>query len=122
MTSYINLFTTVSKENQSLTKTINYMKDTTSTDNQRIIYGNDQILWYQSLNNILFMIYSLLFLILIILLFFRKYLPYIKFFLFVFFLLLPFIITPIEIIIYNIYVYIYTLFMIKMYPGNAFSK
>lgn len=122
MISYLDLFNTVSNENKSLDRSMKYITDTTTADNRRIIYGTDQLISYQSLNQVLFIIYCFLLCILLFVLYYSKYVPYIKFLCFLFFLAFPFLATPVEIILYNIFNYLFTFIFIRMYPGNAFRK
>ena len=123
MISYLDLFNKVSNENKSINKSIQYLNDTTSTDNQRINYGNDQLEWFQFYNNILFFLYYFFLLIFIIVLILKKdYLSRTKILLFIVFFLYPLMITSVELFFYNTFIYIYTFFFTRMYPGNAFNK
>lgn len=123
MVSYLDLFNKVSNENKTINKSIQYLNDSSSTDNQRIMYGNDQLAWFQFYNNVLFLLYLFFLLIFLIVLFLKKnYLRSTKLFLFLTFSLFPFIITSIELFFYNIIIYIYTFLFLRMYPGNAFYK
>ena len=122
MVSYLELFDNVFNENQALNTSIQYMSDTASSDDRRIMYGNEQLSWYQSINNVLFALYCFFFLVLLILLFYNKYLPYMKVLIVLFFFCFPLLITSIEIILYNIFIYFYTFIFVRTYPGNAFNK
>lgn len=122
MVFYLDLFDKVFNENQALHSSIQYINETNSSDDRRVVYGMEQLSWYQNVNNLLFTLYCLFFLILIILLFYKKYLPYVKVSIVLFFFSFPFLITPIELILYNFLIYIYTFIFVRTYPGNVFSR
>ena len=123
MTSnYTELYHTVAKENDSIDKTVKYMEETYSTDNQKVLYTNKQVEWIQLLNIYLIVFYFILFITLSILLFKNNKHSNLKKGIFILlFLLFPFVIISIELFFYNIYNYIVSFLLLKMYPSNAFT-
>lgn len=120
---YESLFRTVSNENKTIENNIQNLTDVYSTDDQKVNYENDQIEWFIKTNNILYYIYYFLVLLfaIIIIMKNKRYLISIKILMIVSLLIMPFLIGPIEIGIYNIVRYIWSFIMVRAYPGNAFE-
>lgn len=116
----VSLFNTVLNENNLLDKSIKSLKEKNSTDNKKSHYQNDRIVFFHNINSYLYYIYYILLLIFVIILIINR-----KKYLFLIYLipilsLFPYVIRPIEILIYNISVYIFTFIKGVAYPGNAF--
>ena len=116
--TFLSLYNTVLKENDALEKTLNYIKETYSTDNQKIKYSNDQIDWFVFTNYYLFFLYFLFLVILCFVIFLRKKINYITLTVVGGFCIFPFLITTLEMRSYDIIVYIGTFVLGKTYPGN----
>lgn len=123
ISNYFTLFTTVSNENDTLETNVKKLNEYYSTDDQKVNYEELQIQWFNTIKNYLYFTYYTLVLTLAILLIIKntKYTKVYKFTIILCLVVFPFIIAPIEIIIYNIITYIWSFLKIRAYPGNAFS-
>ena len=120
---YGSLFTAVLSENKSLQNNIQILTDIYSTDDQKASYENDQIQWFLNANNFLYCVYFFLVLLfaLIIIVKNMKYSIKMKTFMIIPLVIFPFIISAIEISMYNFISFIWSFIMVRAYPGNAFQ-
>ena len=105
---FLSFYKIILKENNALQKTINFIKETYSTDNQKIQYGNDQIDWFDFANYYLFFLYYFFLIILFFVVFLRRKFNFITFTTLGGLSFFPFFITSLEMRLYDIIVYIST--------------
>jgi hypothetical protein len=113
---FVNLFNEIFNENLLLKNEINNIN---TTDDRKVIYEIEQKNWFQSINIYLLLFYFFLVIILSYIIINKNKSIYSKTFILSFFILFPFLINPIELFFYNIYIYILTFIKLKVYPGNA---
>jgi VIT1/CCC1 family predicted Fe2+/Mn2+ transporter len=114
---YFSLFTTVSNENDTLIANIKNLNDYYSTDDQKVIYEEQQKQWFDAINLYLYFIFYALLIIFAVYFILKntKYTILSKFIILICLLIFPFIIAPIEIVIYNFIIYIWSFLKLRSY-------
>jgi hypothetical protein len=114
---YIMMYNTVLAENKAIDKTVQQMKEANSTDDSKFIYENEELYKLIFINNVLFYVYYLL-VIVGVFIFLRKNMNlYIKITSLILIILYPFLIYPIENIIYICVSFVYSFL-----TGNVYAK
>ena len=111
----------IKNQNQLLQNEIIHNKEFYSTDDQKNYYLNENLIFYKKINFYLLIIYFMFaFIIVIITLLSMKYNIYVKIGYIIFFLFFPFFIFRIEIYIYNLIRFIYSLINGEVYKRKSF--
>jgi hypothetical protein len=112
----------VKNENDIIENKIGELKDTYSTDNQKVRYQADKIISLRAMNFILYIVYFVLFLTLIyVLVFMNKTLSMkMKIVIIIIFFLYPFVIDLFQQFLYFLWKYIYAILNGNVYTSNNY--
>ena len=113
---YITLIKVVSSQNDNLEKNISEIQDKRTTDNQIVNYKNEQTSWFNNMNRMLLVLYYLLACIFMYQIMKKKTSSTNKYTAIFLLLVFPFVISKIEILLYNTFKYIWTFIMCVEYP------
>jgi hypothetical protein len=117
-TDYRDLYNSVRWQNDMVLTESAKLRDQYSTDNQRVVYLNEDVQWWTSLNFILWWIYYLAFLAVTYFTFYGKargYSTRTKILIVCAFLLYPAVILTLEKWVYDLFQFIYALIVGKAY-------
>ena len=116
-----DLYNSVKWQNEHLENEIAKTRDQYSTDEQRIKYIHSDISGWLAVNYILWFIYYLVFVIVSYLLYENEKYGYTnkrKWFYWTLFLVFPFLITTVELFLYNFFSFIWSLVIARPYPKD----
>tara|TARA_A100001015_G_C14738660_1_gene612741 strand:- start:331 stop:792 length:462 start_codon:yes stop_codon:yes gene_type:complete len=119
-----DLYNMVKYQNEMIEVESAKLRDQYSTDKARVRHMNNNLLGWNQLNFILWLIYYVIFLVIVYLLYSKQSENIVltknqKIYLGLGFLLFPFLITSLEILIYNLYVFIVSLLQAVPYPKEG---
>jgi hypothetical protein len=120
LTDFRNLYNSVRWQNDMVRTENAKMRDQYSTDNQRVVYLNEDVQWWTSLNFFLWSIYYLAFLAVTYFTFYGKdrgFSSRTKILILFAFLLYPMVILTLEKWVYDLFHFMYALIV-----GKAYSK
>ena len=116
---YITLIKVVSSQNENLEKNISEIQDKRTTDNQIVNYKNEQTSWFNNMNRMLLVLYYLLACIFMYQIMKKKTSSTNKYTAIFLLLVFPFVISKIELLLYNTLKYIWTFIMCVEYPYQS---
>lgn len=116
MNTESELLRMVTSQNEYLEKSINDINDKHTTNNQIAYYRSEQSLWFQSANKKLLYIYYFLAVIFVYLFFKQKMTSPKKYLTATILVIFPLVINRFEILMYNMFRYIWTFILCIDYP------